>query len=145
MSSQLHQGFFSLSEICKHEHLSRSIVESMLQDPRFPVIRMTDGGRFYIPRHAISYMTTVDPIADDMSKWSWDWDLPEPKLLTITQFRRFIGCSETTVYDAIRSKGLTTKMVAKRIFIVTENLQTWLDNRCRSEHNLKSTRTRRKK
>lgn len=144
MNYQVTQVFFSLSQISQQEHMSRSILESMMQDPRFPVVRMSANGRFYIPQHAISYMETVGPIADDMRKWVWDWNLPEAKLLTISQFRHLMGCSETTVYDVIRAECLNTKLIAKRLYIVTKDLQPWLDDQCRREHNLIPTNTRRK-
>ena len=143
------RGFYSIKEICQQENLPESEINHMMADPRFAALRLTEYGTTLIAAGAVesllkSRLEEPSPPEGFTDAPHWEWNLPKVKTLRRSDLQKLFGISRSTSYALFKyDKFPCAAFSDTRLYVRTDALKEWLDNRAMAFHSIYHERSKR--
>lgn len=136
--------FYTIEETCQQESLPKSVITQLMADPRFAAITLTEGGKILIAKGAIGMLLEAREKCSKvqaeqfLSKPNWNWNLPNVQYLRRVDLEVLFGISRATSYTLVHSEGFPVDplLSSTRMYIQTDELKEWLDNRAMRFHSI---------
>ena len=134
--------FFSIKEICQQENLPESEIIHMMADPRFAALQLIEHGTTLIATGAVSSLLEsqrTEPVSPERFSDAphWDWGLPDVKTLRRSDLQKLFGLSRGTSYSLFKyDKFPCADFSNTRLYVRTDALKEWLDNRAMVFHSI---------